>query len=68
MSAVEKARKEWNLLDDRKNYYVVHASELSEIVDKHNNNLISGCMDLFIFAFMKGVRFQRAMERKQVKA
>lgn len=62
MSAIDNAIKEYRKLDKSKGYYMLCANEVNELVEKHGNNLIDGSLDLFIYAFVKGVRFQKKMQ------
>ena len=62
MSAIDNAIKEYRKLDTSKKYYMLCANEVNELLEKHGNDLINGCLDLFIYAFVKGVRFQKKMQ------
>lgn len=62
MSAIDNAIKEYRKLDKSKGYYMLCANEVNELVEKHGDSLISGGLDLFIYAFVKGVRFQKKMQ------
>lgn len=62
MSAIDNAIKEYRKLDKSKGYYMLCANEVNELVEKHGDSLINGGLDLFIYAFVKGVRFQKKMQ------
>ena len=41
MSAIDNAIKEYRKLDERKEYYMLCANEVNELVEKHGNDLVA---------------------------
>nr|DAP93548.1 MAG TPA: hypothetical protein [Caudoviricetes sp.] len=37
-------------------------NEIVELVEKYDNNLANGICELFVYGFVKGVRFQKKMQ------
>lgn len=62
MSAIDNAIKEWGKLDKSKGNYDLRMNEIVELVEKYDNNLANGICELFVYGFVKGVRFQKKMQ------